>query len=229
MKMRTILLFSFAMFIGVSTSLLLCGRSLVLERMVTKQVLEKIVSELAEDLTEREHSYTRFYGLTWTVGSYARTLVYRSEQAKRNLKEPSEFTRLYKDIIQVARETLRTPEGLKVIYLLHKPDAIALVQKYGITEAVKQELQEMLPYFDGSLDPEIAQRCEERRQAWQAMERDVQDYDSYAKLVDSLRENFGLTNRNFNYYEWPLRRKAEGGQELVNAWALAIADFAAAL
>ena len=223
--------------------------TLVFKDMITKPILEKAISKLANDLKRRESSYTQSYGMTWSAGVYARHAVFAKEMGNdydrlyaslaADFDNPENYwvkeggakkavLQLYKDIMKTARETLQKPSVLKAMYLSHKDEAIVLVRKYGIASELKAELAVMLPYFDGTLDTKTAELCESRRVAWQAWTKGG-SYDDLYDLENNLRKENQLTSRNFNYYEWPLRRKAEGGQPLVEMWAWIIADFQSAL
>jgi hypothetical protein len=228
--------------VGVA-SMVFAG-TLVFKNMVTKPVLEKAISELANDL-RREYSYTKQHGLTWTAGVDARHAVFEKEMGDNydllyaslaaDFDNPENYwvkkggakksvRQLYENIMKSARETLQNLDVLKAMYLSHKDNAVVLIRKYGIANELKAELAVMLPYFNGTLDAKTAELCESKRIAWQKWVKGG-NYDDLYNLELKLSQEHQLTSRNFNYYEWPLRRKAEGGQQLVDMWAWIITDM----
>lgn len=222
--------------------------TLIFKNMVTRPVLEEAILQLAIDLKRGQNSYTRDSGLTWTAGTYARRAVFIGQMGRdynflyaslaANFNNPKDYwvkqgakesvRSLYEHIMQSARQTLQEPAALQAMYFFHKADTLTLVRKYGISAELKKELKEMLPYFDGTLDTKTAKLCESRRLAYKKWVRNQDDGSGLYKLEVEL-EKKRLTSRNFNYYEWPLRRKAEGGEELVKMWAWIIKDMISSL
>lgn len=244
--MKKTLIASLVFFCLVSLAL---AASLTFKNMITRPVLEEAVLQLAIDLKRGQNSYTRGLGLTWTAGTYARRAVFIGQMGgdynflyaslaanfnnpkdywvKKGAKESVLF--LYKKIMQSARQTLQEPAVLKAVYFSHKADVLALTRKYGISAELKEELEGMLPYFNGTLDAKTAELCESRRLAWQKWVRNQDDGGGLYKIESELGKKYMLTDRNFNYYEWPLRRKAEGGEALVKMWAWVIRDMISSL
>lgn len=216
--------------------------------MITKPVLEKAISELAKDF-KREYPFTKHLGLTWSAGTYARHAVFEKEMGDdqeflyaslaANFDNPEDYwvkkggakksvLQLYENIMKAARNTLQSPDVLKAMYLSHKADAIDLIRSYGIADILKVELEAMLPYFDGTLDAKTVDLCESRRVAWQTWVNGG-PYNNLYRLESDLYRIHHLVRRNFNYYEWPLRRKSEGGQQLIDTWTWIITDMKASL
>lgn len=185
----------------------------VFKSMVTKTVLEKAVSALAEDFRRGEQSYVRRHGLPWAAGFYARHAVFEKEMGGNydllyaslaaNFNDPEDYwvkeggakeavMKLRESIMKTAREALGDPDALRGLYVAHKGDIISLIKRHGIAEKLKAELVAMLPYFE---------KNEKNRQ---------------------------LASRELDCYEWVARRRAEGGQQLVDMWAWIARDIISA-
>lgn len=165
--------------VAVILILIACaGGGLTFKKMVTDKVIEKAVADLAEDIhigRNGNYSNTEFHGFTWSCGFYARQAVYQKVIGKEyyNLlyaslaAAPDNFSsenywvkteggnkqtyNKYLEILKVAREALRTPVGLKMVYLLHKEKALREIKRHGIAKEVEMELTEILPYFRGKV------------------------------------------------------------------------------
>jgi hypothetical protein len=244
----------FILCLVVLTASLAFAGGLVFQNMITKPVLEKAISEMAADI-KKEYSYATGYGLLWVAGLSSRQAVFEKEMGEdykvlypslaADFSNPNDYwvkergakqsiVLLHKIILQTARETLKKPEVLKTVYLAHKVETVSLLRKYGIANKVKAELNRMLPYFNGTLDLDTAKQCYNRLEAYQKWAKSSNDqhsvnYDELYALEVYLRHDYKLDRREFNYFEWPLRRKAEGGQPLVDMYSWIIGDMIASL
>lgn len=194
------------------------------ELIIDQEIIEKVISNLTEDLKHLA-PFTDFYGLTWSAVMYARHAVFAKELGDDYNCVDAAIAKQREHIMEITRKALKNPQALQISYLSLRDFAIEKAIQNGIADKIKNELKIMLPYFDGTLDPQIAEACERRRVAWDDYVFGVDvDASELSALERSLKDKYGLTNKNFNYYEWPLRRLMEGGQELMNMWAWIIDD-----
>jgi hypothetical protein len=133
----------------------------------------------------------------------------------------------------IARETLRSPDCLKAKYKEHRGTVLTEIRRRELGPIVSQVLFEIRPCFDqlsmaGFVRITMRQTLEEKLKKAE----DAWSYPDSRAQIDELEQKIeatGVTRSHLLAYEWAERRRAEGGDELVQAWGEIIEDMAVTL
>lgn len=203
----------------VATMFVACSRNVpAIDKLVTDAVIDEAVNGLADDIVAGEDgkwSDTKANGITFAACMKARHSVfaakmgrdwfdelYASIAASPNFDQndywmkhggSKDTYKLYRWIMETARQSLDTPAELKAAYTRHKAMALKYVTDAGIQTEVRDRILAVLPYFTGT------------------------------------RPAVVVTMEAANAYEFAERRRAEGGDALVAAYAEILKDFASSL
>lgn len=210
--------------------------------VISDEIVSTVVNRLAGDLAvDNFYSYSKNYGLTYTVGLYARQTLFEEKMGKdyhkitgnTNFDFPLEselyelfqremaFQELRTYLMDTARMFFSRPQLIKSIYLLKKEKIVNMIKKTDCSRALKDELAIMIPFFDYTLPQSTQTACQSRLDCWLEWNDDQKNNDKLFKVIDLERKIYKkhhLYEKHFNYYEWARRREAEGGKELVRAW-----------
>ena len=198
-----------------------------LDKLVTDAVINSAIESLAED-----NYYVETEGATWTVCMKARHAVFQAKLGKdwfnklyaslaaANENDHTYNLYVYVWIMKTARDGLDTPKELKAAYAHHKGTALEAVRKNGIEKKVRDLIVVVFPYFDGGVPVNETALIEAYHNAssWSAREG----------LYEALKLH-GLDIGDVRAWEFVERRRAEGGDALVAAWAEVMNDFAESL
>ncbi len=207
-----------------------------IDRLVTDAVIDQAISGLADDMSA-DYSLTKIKGITYMACMKARHAVfqykmgkdwfnelYASITAAPNFDQDNYWVKYggsrtmfewYKGIMNTARVSLDSPEELKAAYLRHKDAALKCVSNNGIQKEVRDQIFRILPYFNGmAADSTIA---------FLKTSHDV----SYQRGALLFPHWLGI--EDLRAYEFAERRRAEGGDALVSAYAEIMTDFVATL
>lgn len=157
-----------------------------------------------------------------TTAAFKRLDATNERLGERSYAYWSAYFRVNDLVIGTGRKALSTPEGIRAMEKALGPMIIRELHFVGQNASYKASLQEILPVFTGTLPPAYAQRLA-------AMERDWKPYGAnliawhgsyqYSGKYDALLKQHRVSNEHFQTYEWILRRRKEGGQPVVDAWA----------
>ena len=125
---------------------------------------------------------------------------------------------LYRRIMDTARRELGTSEGLRKAYVRHKTTVFQCVKDNDIEHEVAEKIAGITPYFYGTMPDSTIALFKAYYKA---------DTESYSATEAAWREirAHGLTISDLRAYEFVERRRAEGGDALVAAWAWVLTDF----
>ena len=215
-----------------------------IDRLVTDAVIDQAVAGLADDMAA-DFSSTKVEGITYTACMKARHAVFQSLMGKNWFSvlyasmaaapdfKPDDFwvkdggNRSTYDqhnyIMDVARRSLDTPEELRVAYFRHKDVALKCVSNNGINQEVRERISYVLPYFNGTAlmekDAMISAYHDASASGWSTSLEAM-----YKDLVQR-----GLNISDVRAWEFAERRRAEGGDALVSAYAEIMTDFMTSL
>lgn len=133
------------------------------------------------------------------------------------------------EVRDVARGRLRDPEVLKETYLTYKPVVVPILVTAKDRKGIIDDLNEAERVFTIPVSDEL-RRMHEAVSAQYEATMDA-DWDSpESEAFSRLEDTFVLRAReegfpNTYLLQWRLRREAEGGPELVQAWVDILADL----
>ncbi len=159
------------------------------------------------------------------------------EEVMRQMVDDSqvEYLMFRTATMEIAREYLRDPQRLLNIYTSLKPVIVEglAAAPHDLGPRVARFLNKVvLPYLENPPDPEVIELMEKAQLAvenWEHPEKDesvheeMQDnlYDEMLRTRDALRRS----TKDVEILEWVERRRGEGGDALVEAWAQVLRDI----
>lgn len=124
-----------------------CKEAATLDDLVTDKVIEVAVASYAQDI-RAPWSYAKSSGPTWTAGMKARHAVFAEHLGENWFNIVYDNKTAFRErAMQIARESLDTPEELRAAYLRHKAKVIVEIREQGIAGEVLKHTAYALPYF----------------------------------------------------------------------------------
>lgn len=125
---------------------------LSIQNLITDKVIEVAVASLAKDMGNPHFSYVETYGIIWISGVSARHAVFAEHLGKGWFDQVYyDRTDFRKRAMDLARESLDTPEELWAVYLAHKDKLVKEIKKHGLEHEVALRAQAILPHFRGDI------------------------------------------------------------------------------
>lgn len=178
-----------------------CSEKLPIEGIVSDTAIKMAVRSFMNDL-EKPRSYARYDGVTYAACMAACNSVFTDKTGLSRM-----------GAMDLIRHELETPDGLKKAYGRYKLTAFKEVRNRDVRGVVSDRIASILPYFDGTVPQEKVQILKEHHGS-------TFPY----RYEDLLKKGLDITD--LRAYEFAERRRAEGGNELVAAWAEILNDFA---
>lgn len=217
----------------ISITVLAVEKVLEFREMVNCSVIDRAIDNFAAEVKDNGASVA-YQGLVSTANYWARHSAYEEVlgdeyyrklwdafDAHNGVKEESAEDRrvygVYRNILEVARAALNTPTGLKAAYKLHRSRALGKIKQAGVAEEAKAELEKVLPYFQGTLPAEKELLLEWYVGCQKILSAGYLSPGAWHKIREDLSER-GIGEGEVYIYQWVERRRAEGGQPLLNAY-----------
>lgn len=203
---------------------------------VTDQLIEKVVSELAADFKCENCQDANRLGIqamlamsTYEYAGQGQLSALEKESAGSDVGTLA-YGRV-RLILDTTRKALNNSRVVNSIYNTGKPKLIAEIKKHEIETQVRDQLERILPFFEGRLHPTAKAALTFRLELSKRM-TETHSPESIQQAffsVENVLDEFGITTFNVYAYEFVERRRAEGGDDLVETYTGVIKDLIEAL